>query len=65
MVAELAVYLPGLGTVVRCRSCDSVLMVFVSLHGTTCTDLMGLASLSYAGQWSRRDSGEASVRKCA
>ena len=46
MVAELAVYLPGLGTVVRCRSCDSVLMVFVSLHGTTCTDLMGLASLS-------------------
>ena len=46
MVAELAVYLPGLGTVVRCRSCESVLMVFVSLHGTTCTDLMGLASLS-------------------
>jgi Family of unknown function (DUF6510) len=46
VVAELAVYRPGLGTVVRCRSCDSVLMVFVSLHGTTCTDLMGLASLS-------------------
>ena len=46
VVAELAVYLPGLGTVVRCRSCDNVLMVFVSLHGTTCTDLMGLASLS-------------------
>ena len=46
VVAELAVYMPGLGTVVRCRSCDSVLMVFVSLHGTTCTDLMGLASLS-------------------
>jgi len=45
MVAELAVYMPGLGTVVRCRSCESVLMVFVSLHGITCTDLMGLASL--------------------
>jgi hypothetical protein len=45
VVAELAVYMPGLGTVVRCRSCDSVLMVFVSLHGSTCTDLMGLASL--------------------
>jgi hypothetical protein len=42
----IAVYRPGLGTVVRCRLCDSVLMVFVSLHGTTCTDLMGLASLS-------------------
>ena len=46
LVAELVVYRPGLGTVVRCRSCESVLMVFVSLHGTTCTDLMGLASLS-------------------
>ena len=45
VVAELVVYRPGLGTVVRCRSCQSVLMVFVSLHGTTCTDLMGLASM--------------------
>jgi hypothetical protein len=45
VVAELAVYMPGLGVVVRCRSCEAVLMVFVSLHGTTCTDLMGLASL--------------------
>jgi Family of unknown function (DUF6510) len=46
VVAELAVYMPRIGTVVRCRSCDSVLMVFVSVRGTTCTDLMGLASLS-------------------
>jgi hypothetical protein len=46
VVAELAVYQPGLGTVVRCRSCDSVLMVFVSVRGMTCVDLMGLASLS-------------------
>jgi len=46
MVAELPVYLTEIGTVVRCRSCESVLMVFVALHGTTCTDLMGLASLS-------------------
>ena len=45
-VAELAVYMPGLGTVVRCRSCESVLMVFVSMRGVTCVDLMGLASLS-------------------
>jgi hypothetical protein len=45
-VAELAVYRPGLGTVVRCPSCDSVLMVFVEAHGTTCVDLRGLASLS-------------------
>jgi hypothetical protein len=46
VVAELAVYLTELGAVVRCRSCESVLMVFVSVRGITCVDLMGLASLS-------------------
>ena len=46
MVAELAVYRPGLGTVVRCRSCDAVLMVFVRIHDVTCVDLHGLASLA-------------------
>ncbi len=44
-VAEFAVYQPGLGTVVRCRHCDNVLMVFVQAHGVTCVDLRGLASL--------------------
>ena len=44
-VAELVVYRPGLGTVVRCRSCHSVLMVFVAVRGITCVDLAGLASL--------------------
>ena len=44
-VAEFAVYLPGLGTVVRCRSCGSVLMAFVKVRGVTCVDLQGLASL--------------------
>lgn len=44
-VAELAVYLHGLGTVVRCRACDGVLMVFVRIRGVTCVDLEGLASL--------------------
>jgi hypothetical protein len=47
-VAELAVYSPGLGTVVRCRSCTAVLMVFVELRGIVCVDLAGLASLSPA-----------------
>ena len=42
-VAEFAVYRPGLGTVVRCRHCDNVLMVFVQAHGVTCVDLQGLA----------------------
>jgi len=46
LVAELVVYRPGLGTVVRCRSCESVLMVFTEIRGITCVDLMGLASLS-------------------
>ena len=46
VVAELAVYRPGLGTVVRCRHCHSVLMVFVRVRGVTCVDLWGLASLA-------------------
>ena len=44
-VAELAVYLTRMGTVVRCRVCDNVLMVFVEVRGVTCVDLRGLASL--------------------
>jgi Family of unknown function (DUF6510) len=45
-VAELVVYRPGLGTVVRCRSCGAVLMTFVRIRGVTCVDLQGLASLA-------------------
>ncbi len=45
-VAELAVYRPGLGTVVRCRGCDAVLMTFVTIRGVTCVDLLGLARLT-------------------
>jgi ribosomal protein S27E len=44
-VAELVVYLRAPGTVVRCRSCGSVLMVFVKTHERTCVDLLGLATL--------------------
>jgi len=44
-VGELAVYAHAPGTVVRCRSCDGVLMVFVTMHDRTCVDLMGLAAL--------------------
>jgi hypothetical protein len=44
-VAELAVYLHAPGTVVRCRSCDGVLMVFVKINDRTCVDLLGLATL--------------------
>src|SRR5215470_13537329 len=48
-VAELVVYLEAPGTVVRCRVCGSVLMVFVKAHGMTCVDLAGLASLDQPG----------------
>jgi hypothetical protein len=46
VVAELEVYLRAPGTVVRCRSCESVLMVLVSRRGVTCVDLSGLSRLS-------------------
>jgi Family of unknown function (DUF6510) len=45
-VAEMAVYRSELGSVVRCRVCDNVLMVFVAIREVTCVDLRGLASLS-------------------
>jgi len=39
------VYRPGLGTVVRCRTCGSVLMVLAQFRGITCVDRPGLAAL--------------------
>jgi hypothetical protein len=48
-VAELVVYRRAPGTVVRCRTCGSVLMVFVKAHGVTGVDLSGLASLNPPG----------------
>jgi hypothetical protein len=47
-VAELAVYTRGPGAVARCRSCDTVLMVLVTIRGVTCVDLRGLAGLETA-----------------
>lgn len=47
-VAELVVYLRAPGTVVRCRSCGDVLMVFVAVRGINCVDLRGLAALEPA-----------------
>ena len=44
-VAELVVYLQAPGTVVRCRTSDSMLMIFVTIHDRTCVDLHGLAVL--------------------
>jgi hypothetical protein len=47
-VAELVVYLRAPGTVARCRTCSSVVMVLVEARGLTCVDLTGLAALDPA-----------------
>lgn len=44
-VAETVVYLRGPGSVVRCRSCLSVLMVISQIRGLNCVDLRGVAEL--------------------
>ena len=44
-VAELTVYMRGPGTVVRCRSCEGIVMTLVEIRGITCVDLRGLAML--------------------
>ena len=56
-VAELVVYRQAPGTVVRCRTCGSVLMVFVRAHGVIGTDLTGLASLSEPNRSLSRQAG--------
>jgi hypothetical protein len=48
-VAELVVYRQAPGTVVRCRTCGAILMVFVRRMEITCVDVSGLASLSQPG----------------
>jgi hypothetical protein len=44
-LAEAVVYIGGPGIVARCRSCESVLMVLVTIRGRTCVDLRGFAAL--------------------
>jgi Family of unknown function (DUF6510) len=60
-LAELVVYLEAPGTVVRCRTCGGILMVFARHRLMTCVDLGGLAELAAlpaAGARSR-DHGQA------
>jgi hypothetical protein len=47
-VAEAVVYVQAPGTVARCRTCSSVLIVIVDVRGTKCVDLRGLAFLEEA-----------------
>jgi DNA-directed RNA polymerase subunit RPC12/RpoP len=44
-LAQAVVYLDAPGTVVRCRNCSSVLMVFARVRERGCVDLRGLAAL--------------------
>jgi Family of unknown function (DUF6510) len=44
-VAECIVFNRAPGTVVRCRSCSSILMIIVRAHGVNCVDLRGLAAI--------------------
>ncbi len=48
-LATLVVYLQAPGTVARCRSCESVLVVIVNRRGVKCVDLRGVAVLERAG----------------
>ena len=44
-VAEFVVYVQAPGTVARCRSCGSVLLVVTTIRDVNCVDLGGLADL--------------------
>jgi hypothetical protein len=45
-LAETMVYLRAPGTVARCRSCTSVLIVVVKGKDVNCVDVRGLATLA-------------------
>jgi hypothetical protein len=42
VVAEMAVYRSGPGTVARCRNCDTVLLVLGERRGVYCIDVPGM-----------------------
>ena len=47
-LAELVVFGDGPGTIIRCRSCTSLLMAVVTIRGRTCVDLTGLSTFELA-----------------
>ena len=44
-IAELSVYTSAIGTVARCRTCEAVVMVLVTMRDDTRVDLRGIAAL--------------------
>ena len=47
-LAELVVFRDGPGTIIRCRSCTSLLMAVVTIRGRSCVDLTGLSAFELA-----------------
>jgi len=45
MLAETGVYMDAPGIVMRCRVCDTALMVVVERRGVFCVDLSGVAAM--------------------
>jgi Family of unknown function (DUF6510) len=45
-IAQTKVYLGGPGIVVRCASCENVLIVVVERRGIACVDLMGISAMA-------------------
>jgi hypothetical protein len=41
-IGESDLYLGGPGTVIRCRTCTSILSVITQIRGMYCVDLMGM-----------------------
>jgi hypothetical protein len=44
-LGEQRVYVRGPGTIVRCKSCTSIVLVLVEIRGCRCVDLRGLAEI--------------------
>ena len=44
-IGESGLYAGGPGTVIRCRSCEGVLVVITQVRGRYCVDLMGIRAL--------------------
>jgi hypothetical protein len=44
-MAEAAVYKHGMGTIVRCASCDAVLLRVAEIHGRYWLDMRGLCAV--------------------
>lgn len=45
-LAETASYVRGPGVVLRCRACESVLVVITGVRGVNCVDISGLQVLA-------------------